>query len=153
MKAPFDVQPIGPVTSRTPKVPVRWAWHYRVLCRLRNELMDHRSKLLEEAQDSLRRPGRDAADFATEEYNRDVILAELSHTQDALYEIEAALKRIEAGSYGICEETGKRIPAARLKAVPFTRFCCEAELTLEKRGFGPRLRIGQLHSAREVFAK
>jgi len=153
MKAPFEVQPSGPVTRSKPKVPTKWAWHYRTLCHLRKKLLDHRSMLLEEAKESLRRPDRDAADFATEEFNRDLVLAELSHNQDALYEIDAALKRIEAGSYGVCEQTGKRIPAPRLKAVPSTRFSCEAEVRLEKRGLAPRLQIGELHSPREVFAK
>ena len=38
-------------------------------------------------------------------------------------EIEEALKRIEKGSYGVCELTGKNIPKARLEAIPWTRVC------------------------------
>lgn len=41
------------------------------------------------------------------------------------------------GTYGICEESGEAIPAARLKAVPWTRFTREVEERLEKKGFLP----------------
>ncbi|CUB22084.1 General stress protein 16O [Bacillus safensis] len=42
-------------------------------------------------------------------------------------EIDAALKRMEDGTYGICEKTGKEIPYERLKAVPYTRFSIDAK--------------------------
>ncbi|WP_144484377.1 TraR/DksA family transcriptional regulator [Bacillus safensis] len=42
-------------------------------------------------------------------------------------EIDAALKRMEDGTYGICEKTGKEIPYERLKAVPYTRYSIDAE--------------------------
>jgi RNA polymerase-binding transcription factor DksA len=50
-----------------------------------------------------------------------------SFEQEALYEIDAALKRIEDGTYGICELTGKPIPWERLEAIPWTRFSLEAQ--------------------------
>ena len=49
-----------------------------------------------------------------------------------------ALKRIFDGSYGVCEETGKAIPAARLRAIPWTRFTHAVEARLEKKGVVPR---------------
>ncbi|WP_456267017.1 MULTISPECIES: TraR/DksA family transcriptional regulator [unclassified Bacillus (in: firmicutes)] len=42
-------------------------------------------------------------------------------------EINAALKRMEDGTYGICEKTGKEIPYERLKAVPYTRYSIDAK--------------------------
>lgn len=42
-------------------------------------------------------------------------------------EIDAALKRMEDGTYGICEKTGKDIPYERLKAVPYTRYSIDAK--------------------------
>ncbi|MCY7495861.1 TraR/DksA family transcriptional regulator [Bacillus safensis] len=42
-------------------------------------------------------------------------------------EIDAALKRMEDGTYGICEKTGKEIPYERLKAVPYTRYSIDAK--------------------------
>src|SRR5438105_6511616 len=48
-------------------------------------------------------------------------LSRLSVEQDALFEVEEALKRILIGTHGFCEETGKPIPAEHLKAVPWAR--------------------------------
>jgi len=45
--------------------------------------------------------------------------------KDTLFEIDAALKRIEDGTYGICEVCGKPIGAARLEAIPWTRLCID----------------------------
>lgn len=42
-------------------------------------------------------------------------------------ELRAALMRIEQGTYGLCRVTGKRIPAARLRAVPHATLCVEAK--------------------------
>ncbi|WP_395893864.1 TraR/DksA family transcriptional regulator [Bacillus safensis subsp. safensis] len=46
-------------------------------------------------------------------------------------EIDAALKRMEDGTYGICEKTGKEIPYERLKAVPYTRYSIDAKKNAE----------------------
>ena len=51
------------------------------------------------------------ADSGTDNFDRDFALSLLSSDQDAIYEIEEALKRIEKNTYGICELTGKTIPA------------------------------------------
>ena len=152
MKASVDLLEAGPGTCpRKPRsIPHKWGWHYRTLCRLRGELMELRETLVEDARETTQPPGREAADFATEEFNRELVLAELSHNQDALYEIDAALARIEAGTYGICEGSGKAIPASRLKALPSARFTCEVERKLEKNGMAPHIRLGEAHSWREM---
>jgi len=46
--------------------------------------------------------------------------------------IDRALEKIDAGSYGICEGTGKPIPEPRLKAVPWTPYSIEYAESLEK---------------------
>ncbi len=76
--------------------------------------------------------GMHQADAGTDAYDRDFALSLLSQEQDALYEIEEALKRIEAGTYGICEMSNKRIPQARLEALPFARFTIECQQQYEK---------------------
>jgi hypothetical protein len=73
----------------------------------------------------------DLADSASDQFDHDLALSEMSAEQDMLYEVEASLKRILNGTYGICESTGKPIPAARLRAIPWTRFLREVELQLE----------------------
>jgi DnaK suppressor protein len=76
--------------------------------------------------------GMHQADAGSDAYDRDFALSLLSQEQDALYEIEEALKRIELGTYGICEMSGKPIPHARLEAIPFARFTVECQSQLEK---------------------
>jgi DnaK suppressor protein len=71
--------------------------------------------------------GMHQADAGRDAYDRDFALNLLSQEQDALYEIEEALKRVDAGAYGICEMSGKPIPQARLEAIPFARFTVECQ--------------------------
>src|SRR5213075_932289 len=71
-------------------------------------------------------------------------LSLLSSDQDAIYEIEEALKRIEKGTYGVCELTGKPIPKARLDAIPWTRFTVEAQAQLERDGALRSRKLGAL---------
>ena len=49
------------------------------------------------------------ADAGTDSFDRDFALSRLSSEQDAVYEIDEALKRIERGTYGVCEVSGKPI--------------------------------------------
>src|SRR5690349_25055897 len=74
------------------------------------------------------------ADAGTDNFDRDFALSLLSSDQDAIYEIEEALKRIEKDTYGVCESTGKQIPRTRLDAIPWTRFTVEAQSQLEREG-------------------
>jgi len=59
--------------------------------------------------------GMHLADAGSDAYDRGFALSLLSQEQDALYEIEEALKRVDAGTYGVCEMSGKPIPDARLR--------------------------------------
>jgi RNA polymerase-binding transcription factor DksA len=100
------------------------------------------------ARDSLRsQTGGDAsafgmhqADAGSDAYDRDFALSLLSQEQDSLYEIDQALKRLENGTYGVCEMSGKQIPKARLEALPFTRYTVECQAELEKRNRYQRYR-------------
>ena len=76
--------------------------------------------------------GMHQADAGSDAYDKDFALSLLSQEQDALYEIEEALKRIEGGTYGICEMSGKEIPAARLEALPFARLTVECQAEFER---------------------
>ncbi len=55
----------------------------------------------------------------------------VGNDQGLVAEIDAALKRIELGGYGVCEMTGKVINRERLKAIPYTRHSIEAQQELE----------------------
>jgi len=113
---------------------------------LRDSLLDSMQGV---AQDNLRsRPegseasafGMHQADAGSDAYDRDFALSLLSQEQDALYEIEEALKRLDGGNYGVCEMSGKAIPHARLEAMPFTRYTVECQAQLEKQNRGSRAR-------------
>jgi RNA polymerase-binding transcription factor DksA len=84
--------------------------------------------------------GMHQADAGSDAYDRDFALSLLSQEQDALYEIDQALKRIELGTYGICEMSGKLISHARLEAIPFARFTVECQSQLEKQNKASRVR-------------
>jgi RNA polymerase-binding transcription factor DksA len=128
----------------------RWAWHYRVLLGLRDRLLKDRGEQLAQSAERLEPYSMDMADSATDEFDHDLALSQLSAEQDALYEVEEALHRILEGAYGICEESGKVIPAARLRAIPWTRFAKEVETRLEKKGVVAHARLGKLRSVREA---
>ena len=63
------------------------------------------------------------ADLGTEMFERGKDLALSERSERQIQEIEAALRRIDAGTYGICEVCKKPIPEERLEAVPWTRTC------------------------------
>jgi DnaK suppressor protein len=116
------------------------------LLALKDTLLDSMSGV---ARDSLRSRadgseasafGMHQADAGSDAYDRDFALSLLSQEQDSLYEIDEALKRIETGSYGVCEMSGKPIPHARLEALPFTRYTVQCQAELEKRNRFQRVR-------------
>src|SRR5277367_5773631 len=109
------------------------------LLQLRDSLLDlmtgfSRDTLRSRAEDSEASAfGMHQADAGSDAYDRDFALNLLSQEQDALYEIEEALKRVDAGTYGICEMSGQPIPQARLEVIPFARFTVECQTQIEKR--------------------
>lgn len=69
------------------------------------------------------------ADTGTETFNRERDMGTLESIDSELSEVQAALERLEAGTYGVCEACSRAIPAERLESLPATRFCVEdAEL-------------------------
>jgi RNA polymerase-binding protein DksA len=65
------------------------------------------------------------ADMASATYDRELDEGLEEGVQYTLDEIEAALTRIEDGTYGVCEVCGKPIGAERLSAIPWTRLCID----------------------------
>jgi RNA polymerase-binding transcription factor DksA len=116
------------------------------LLQLRDAMVDSMAGV---AQDTLRSRaegseasafGMHQADAGSDAYDRDFALSLLSQEQDALYEIDQALKRIELGTYGVCEMSGKPIGHPRLEAIPFARFTVECQSQLEKQNKASRVR-------------
>lgn len=135
-------------TVRLARVPSKWRWHHRVLLSLLSRLLREHGALLQAAAEPIEPHSLNEADSATDEFDHDLALAQLSAGQDALYEVNQALERIHNGTYGLCEETGEVIPAARLRAVPWTRFSLEVENRLEKKGATTRARVRKTATVR-----
>ncbi len=121
-------------------VPEKYRRYYRLLLELRHHVLTQLGEHTEETllksakEDSgdLSGYGQHMADAGTDTFDRDFALSLVSSEQEALSEIEAAIKRVHAGTYGICELTAKPIAKERLLAVPFTRYSAEAKKQVER---------------------
>ncbi len=132
------------------KVKPEWAPFYQNLLELREQLLKQMSGLAKESAQEMAGYSLHMADSGTDNFDRDFALSLLSSDQDAIYEIEEALKRIEKNTYGVCELTNKPIPKARLEAIPWTRFTVEAQFQLEREGALRQRRLGALGSVDSV---
>src|ERR1700733_4113250 len=74
------------------------------------------------------------ADVGTENYDQEFTLSLIENEQGTLELIYDALRRIEAGTYGACEECGEPIAKPRLQAIPYARHCIGCAREMEKRG-------------------
>jgi DnaK suppressor protein len=126
------------------KVKREWQKFCLHLLDLREQLTKQMNGLAEESAQEMAGYSLHMADSGTDNFDRDFALSLLSSDQDAVYEIEEALKRIERKTYGVCELTGKSIPRARLEAIPWTRFTVEAQAQLEREGALKSRRLGTL---------
>ena len=72
------------------------------------------------------------ADLATDSYDREFSLGLASNDRDLLAQINDALKKMEEGKFGVCQECGKPISKTRLKAIPFTACCLKCQEVQEK---------------------
>lgn len=131
-------------------VPEKHKRFYKLLIDLRKHLTEgierHSEETLkrsskEDAGD-LSAYGQHMADAGTDTFDRDFALSLVSSEQEALSEIEAAIKRVRDGTYGICEITAKPISKERLLAVPFTRYSAEAQKQIERNRHHSRTEAG-----------
>jgi RNA polymerase-binding transcription factor DksA len=138
----------GPVSPRNGAGPVKikseWQKYYATLMDLRERLVAQMNGLAKESAEEMSSYSLHMADSGTDNFDRDFALSLLSSDQDAIYEIEEALKRIEKNTYGTCELTGKPIPKSRLEAIPWTRFTVQAQAQLEREGALRQRRLGAL---------
>ena len=111
------------------------------LVTLRSRLNGDVSHLADEA---LRKNQKDAsgnlssmpihmADIGSDNFEQEFTLSLLANEEQVLEEIAAALERLEAGTFGACEECHAEIPKARLKTIPYTRYCVACARKLEQR--------------------
>ena len=72
------------------------------------------------------------ADLASDSYNRELNLNLASDEEKILYQIDRALRKIEKGDYGKCENCGKKINEERLKTIPYAQLCIRCQEREEK---------------------
>ncbi len=99
--------------------------------KIRKELLEKREAILEHlnntsSEDINHKDGvEDAADVVASELNRETFYKLTQAERETLFLIDLALKKIESGTYGICEECGASIGEKRLEAIPWVRLCIE----------------------------
>jgi RNA polymerase-binding transcription factor DksA len=136
-----DILGFNPAETKNEKeeIPRKFSKHYKLLVELRDHV---REGLDIHAQDTINLSakedtggltfGQQLPEADADNFDRDFALSLLSTEQEALYEIEEAIKRIKAGTYGVCEINGETIANERLLAVPFTRYSLEGQRELER---------------------
>lgn len=129
------------VSAEEKLIPQKWMRYYKKLVALKAALQ---KEIDEHSQTAFSREGKEdtgdisasysqhTADIDNEAFTRDCALSLLASKQQELSEINIAIERMKKGTYGICEITGRPIPAERLRDVPFTRFSIEGKIEAEK---------------------
>jgi RNA polymerase-binding transcription factor DksA len=141
-------KPVEPLAEKD--VPEKFKRYYRLLLDLRASLTEgierHSEETLKRSSKDdagdLSAYGQHMADAGTDTFDRDFALSMVASEQEALSEIDAAIKRIRDGTYGTCEITGKPISKERLLAVPFTRYSAEAQKEIERNRHRTRTQPG-----------
>lgn len=98
------------------------------------QAVHHDGSLLEETGDLAIGSGDHLADIASETYMRELDEGLEETAGHVLVEIEAALVRIENGTYGLCSACGGPIGEERLEAVPYATLCIDDKRAVERSG-------------------
>ena len=102
------------------------------LLRWKDDILQESKETLEHLQDENQNPP-DLVDRASSETDRAIELRARDRQRKLIAKIDAALKRIDDGSYGYCEETGEPISLKRLDARPIATLSVEAQERHERR--------------------
>jgi DnaK suppressor protein len=112
--------------------PVMLEYFRQKLLRWRAELLEESTETIKEMQeDNLQKP--DIADRASAETDHALELRTRDRERKLISKINAALEKIDDGSYGFCEETGEPISIARLEARPIATLSLEAQERHERK--------------------
>lgn len=128
-----DATDAGPPTDEPYMGPRQLAWFKRRLLHWREALLEEAQQTLDQLRDGSHRDVGDEIDRATREANQALELRTRDRYRKLLGKIEAALARIDNGTYGWCEETGEPIGLDRLRARPVATLCVEAQTRRETR--------------------
>jgi DnaK suppressor protein len=105
----------------------------RVEAAIENLREDHPGSLDEEVEEVSAGTDNHLAETATVTLDREIDYSLEENASEVLGAIDAALKRIEDGTYGTCARCGKEIPEERLEARPWSALCIEDQREQERR--------------------
>jgi len=121
-----------PTTKEPFMNPVQREYFKRKLLNWREELLKDSNETIRHLQEATT-PEPDLADRASTETDRAIELRTRDRERKLISKIDAALRRIEDGTYGYCEETGEPISIKRLEARPIATLSLEAQERHERR--------------------
>lgn len=103
-----------------------------MLLQIRKELLQDVSQTMRAESDHLKFDIGDFYDHASTDRDRELALMLADREREKLTLVDDALKRIESGTYGICESCEEEIDKERLAAMPFTKLCLSCQEDLER---------------------
>jgi DnaK suppressor protein len=129
-KKPVKVVPAAPEKIKRPPLSPEEERKFT----LRKELLALRQQIMKEARTEISRyikgenrqlveTALDDGDWSVVDLSEDINLRKLSTHRENLQKIDEALRKLEEGTYGICEECGEEISIERLKVMPFAIYC------------------------------
>lgn len=98
----------------------------------RQEILDMYKQDIRAGQESADDGTEDIVDRANNAYNRELMFSLSDTERQMVIQIEAALRRMDEGTYGRCANCGSTINMRRLDAVPYARFCVDCQELAEK---------------------
>ena len=101
----------------------------------------------EDSESNLDNGTEDYIDYAVNSYAREFLLSLTEMDRKQLLQIEEALRRIDRGEFGRCQQCGQEIPRKRLEIQPWARHCVSCQ-ELEEKGLLPQ---GTYHSSEEEY--
>lgn len=104
------------------------------LLEMRAQLTDALRETTEDVKsvDEVKGYSQHQADEGTDDFGRTISLSLSSKEQEIVRQIDRALEKIEDGTYGTCDVSGKPIPIKRLEAIPYATMTVDAQEQLEK---------------------
>ncbi len=103
-----------------------------LLLQMRKELLQEVSQSMRAESDHLKHDIGDFYDHASSDRDRELALMLADREREKLTYVDDALKRIDLGTYGICESCDEEIDKDRLLAMPFTKLCLSCQEDLER---------------------
>ncbi len=132
-KAKKPAAPVKKQVAPARKPKADWREDIRLmLLQIRKELLQDVSQTMRAESDHLKFDIGDFYDHASTDRDRELALMLADREREKLTLVDDALKRIENGTYGICESCEEEIDKERLAAMPFTKLCLSCQEDLER---------------------